>query len=230
MATMVANFTPGGGASSYGYQIPSTTSITDPLYPAWLCSVSLPAGLVTPGCGGTAPALTGGYQGNNGSVNTLAVGAPKVQQIAYGTYSNSTTSTLPDIYGNTPVWSSSNSVVLQVTSSGQVSCLTAGTANSQVVSSPGGVNLNIWRWTCTGTPPPTLQSVTLATTGGVSSITHQATNQILATCHYSDSSTTACNTTDSHGNAVSSWASSNSTYVTLSARGVATGAAVGCRT
>ena len=227
MATMVANFTPGSGVSSYGYQIPSTTSITDPLYPAWLCSVVLPAGLVTPGCGGTAPALTGGYQGNNGSVNTLAVGAPKVQQIAYGTYSNSTTSTLPDTYGNTPVWSSSNGVVLQVTSSGQVSCLTAGPANSQVVSSPGGVNLNIWGWTCTGTPPPTLQSVTLATTGGVSSINYQGTNQILATCHYSDGTMTSCNSADSHGNAVASWASSATAYVTISATGVGTGTAIG---
>ena len=227
-ATLIANFTPtASGASAYGYQTPSSTSITDSLYPTWLCSVTLPAGLVTPGCGGTAPALTGGYQGNNGSVNTLAVGAPKVQQIAYGTYSNSTTSTLPDIYGNTPVWSSSNSVVLQVTSSGQVSCLTAGTANSQVVSSPGGVNLNNWGWTCTGTPPPTLQSVTLATTGGVSSINYQATNQILATCHYSDGTTTSCNTADSHGNAVASWASSATAYVTISATGVGTGTAIG---
>jgi hypothetical protein len=52
MATVIANFTPTApAAKSYGYQIPSTTSIYDPLYPQWLCGVTnLPAGLVTPGC------------------------------------------------------------------------------------------------------------------------------------------------------------------------------------
>jgi hypothetical protein len=175
--------------------------------------------------GGGAPNLTGGYQGNAGSINTMAVGAAAIQQVADGTYSDSVTRTLPDAYGNTAVWSSSNTAVLNVTSGGLVSCVGTGTANSKVVSAPGGVVFNVWGWTCTA--PPTLQSLTLATTGGVSSINYQATNQILATCHYSDGSTTACNTTDSHGNAVSSWASSNTTYVTLSGTGVATGAAVG---
>jgi hypothetical protein len=52
MATVIANFSPtNASAVAYGYQIPSTTSIYDPLYPAWLCTVTnLPAGLVTPGC------------------------------------------------------------------------------------------------------------------------------------------------------------------------------------
>jgi len=52
MATVIANFTPTtAAAKNYGYQIPSTTSRYDPLYPQWLCSVTnLPSGLVTPGC------------------------------------------------------------------------------------------------------------------------------------------------------------------------------------
>lgn len=52
MATVIANFTPTtAAAKAYGYQIPSTTSIYDPLYPQWLCTVTnLPTGLVTPGC------------------------------------------------------------------------------------------------------------------------------------------------------------------------------------
>ena len=175
--------------------------------------------------GSGSPALTGGYQGNAGSVNTLAVGAAAIQQVADGTYSDGVTRTLPDAYGNSAVWSSSNTSILNVTSTGRVTCVGTGTANSKVVSSPGGVLFNVWTWTCTA--PPTLQSVTLAATGGVSSIDYQATNQMLATCHYSDGSTTSCNTTDSHGNAVSSWASSNTTYVTVSGTGVATGAAVG---
>jgi hypothetical protein len=51
MATVIANFTPTtAAAKAYGYQIPGTASIYDPLYPQWLCNVTLPAGLVTPGC------------------------------------------------------------------------------------------------------------------------------------------------------------------------------------
>jgi hypothetical protein len=52
MATVISNFTPtAGGASAYGYQPVSNTSIVDPLFPPWLCNVNLPPGLVTPGCG-----------------------------------------------------------------------------------------------------------------------------------------------------------------------------------
>jgi hypothetical protein len=50
-ATLIANFTPtASGASAYGYQKPSTTSVTDEVYPQWLCNVNLPPGLVTPSC------------------------------------------------------------------------------------------------------------------------------------------------------------------------------------
>lgn len=52
MSTVISNFTPTtAAAKSYGYQTPSTTSVYNPLYPNWLCSVTnLPIGLVTPGC------------------------------------------------------------------------------------------------------------------------------------------------------------------------------------
>ena len=52
MAAMIANFTPtNAAAKTYGYQVPSSTSVYDPLYPQWLCTVTnLPTGLVTPGC------------------------------------------------------------------------------------------------------------------------------------------------------------------------------------
>jgi hypothetical protein len=51
MATVIANFKPTvAAARAFGYQTPSTASIYDPLFPRWLCNVSLPAGLVTPGC------------------------------------------------------------------------------------------------------------------------------------------------------------------------------------
>jgi hypothetical protein len=309
MATLRSNFTPTiTAALPYGYQAPQSGSVNDPLYPAWLCNVTLPPGLVTPGCsaaspqaatpvlspasesfsgtisvsvtdstvgstiyctsngtppttsspaygapfsvsatsniqclaaasgytasavgGGTytlaGPNLTGGYQGNTGSMNTLTVGQAAIQQTAVGTYSDGSTHDLPDAWGNTAVWSSSNASILRVTSSGLISCAAAGTANSLVSSSPGGVSLNEWTWTCYAAP--TLQSVTLATTGDVTSINYHATVQILATCHYSDGSTTSCNTADSHGNAVGTWVTSSPAYVTISGAGVATGAAIG---
>jgi hypothetical protein len=51
MATVIANYTPTvAAAKAYGYQQPSSTSVSDPLFPKWLCSVNLPAGLVTKGC------------------------------------------------------------------------------------------------------------------------------------------------------------------------------------
>ena len=51
MATVIANFVPtAAAAKSYGYQAVSTVSRYDPLYPQWLCTVTLPTGLVTPGC------------------------------------------------------------------------------------------------------------------------------------------------------------------------------------
>lgn len=51
-AAIVAGFKPATAtAKPYGFQVPGTVSIYDPLYPAWLCSVTnLPTGLVTPGC------------------------------------------------------------------------------------------------------------------------------------------------------------------------------------
>ena len=52
MATVVADFTPKAAAAApYGYQTPSSTQTFDPLFPQWLCTVSVPSGLVTMGCG-----------------------------------------------------------------------------------------------------------------------------------------------------------------------------------
>jgi hypothetical protein len=51
MAQVIANFTPmNAAAKGYGYQVPSSTPVYDPLFPQWLCNVNLPSGLVTMGC------------------------------------------------------------------------------------------------------------------------------------------------------------------------------------
>lgn len=52
MATVIVNFTPTNAAAiGYGYQVPSSIPVHDPLFPQWLCSVTnFPTGLVTLGC------------------------------------------------------------------------------------------------------------------------------------------------------------------------------------
>jgi hypothetical protein len=51
MSAVISNFKPTApGASAFGYQIPSTTVVSDPLFPQWVCNVNLPASLVTMGC------------------------------------------------------------------------------------------------------------------------------------------------------------------------------------
>jgi hypothetical protein len=51
MAAVIANFTPTtAAAKAFGYQAPSTSPASDPLFPQWLCNVNLPQGLVTMGC------------------------------------------------------------------------------------------------------------------------------------------------------------------------------------
>lgn len=59
-------FTPtNAAAKTYGYQVPISAQVYDPLFPLWLCNVNLPTGLVTMGCltgtsvGPGAPSITG---------------------------------------------------------------------------------------------------------------------------------------------------------------------------
>lgn len=74
--------------------------------------------------------------------------------------------------------------------------------------------------------PVTLQSVTVAATGGANGMQVGNTLQMIATCGYSDGSTTGCNSVDAHGNQVTGWTSS-SPAVTITAGGVAAGASIG---
>lgn len=72
-STIIADYAPTtSGANAFGYQTVSNTSITDSLFPAWLCTstgvlnVNIPTNLITPGCG----VISGGGGGHlNGTVN-----------------------------------------------------------------------------------------------------------------------------------------------------------------
>ena len=51
MASMIYSFYPQtNAAKTLGYHVPSSTPVWDPLFPGWLCSASVPSGLVTMGC------------------------------------------------------------------------------------------------------------------------------------------------------------------------------------
>ena len=84
-------------------------------------------------------------------------------------------------------------------------------------------------WIVTVSPVPvTLTGITLATTAGVTGIFQGQTNQLIATCLYSDGSTTSCNTTDSHGNVAGSYTSSAPGHATVNAiTGLVTGVGAG---
>ena len=161
-----------------------------------------------------------------GSVTSIAVGA-SVQINAACHYNNGTTTgcNTTDAYGNSvSTWNTSNAGIVSLSSSGLAGGVAIGTANLTAVVA--GVTSPAFPLAVTA-PSVTLSSVTLATTGGVSSIVAGSTNQLIATCHYSDGSTTTCTTTDSHGNAVSTWASSATTIATVSSGGLVTGVAAG---
>jgi hypothetical protein len=51
MGSVIANFVPkASAAQGFGYQRPSSSPVQDSLFPRWLCSANVPAGLVTMGC------------------------------------------------------------------------------------------------------------------------------------------------------------------------------------
>ena len=177
--------------------------------------------------GTTAVTLSNVYLGTPGSANTMFIGGT-LQFSANCVYSDGSTTSCsnPDTHGNqVTAWSSSNTAVVTVNSGGLATAVAAGTANIQATVTGGKVS-SVWTLTVSASPV-TLSSVSLATTGGVSSITVGATNQLIATCHYSDGSTTSCNSVDAHGNSVSSWTSSAPAVATVNAGGLVTAVAVG---
>ena len=89
-------------------------------------------------------------------------------------------------------------------------------------SSPFGLTINA--------AAVTLTNVSVTATSGVTGIGIGGTNQLRAICTYSDGSTTSCNTTDSHGNFVTAWTSSNPSIATVSSSGLVSGVAAGLAT
>jgi trimeric autotransporter adhesin len=175
---------------------------------------------------GSPPTLNSVSLTATGSVTSIATGA-SVQMNAACHYNNGTTTNCntADAYGNSvSSWNTSNAGVATISGSGLATGVSIGSTNLTAVAA--GVTSAAFALAVTA-PPMTLSSVTLATTGGVTSIVAGTTNQLIATCHYSNSSTTTCTTADSYGNAVSSWTSSATAIATVSSGGLVTGVAAG---
>jgi Chitobiase/beta-hexosaminidase C-terminal domain len=158
---------------------------------------------------------------------TVQVGAT-LQLAATCHYSDGSTTpcnTL-DTHGNVvTAWNASNGN-LTVNSSGLATGVSIGTTNVTVTVTGGLVSTPALAVTVSASPL-TLGSVSLATTGGVSSLATMQTNQLIATCHYNDGSSTACNTVDSHGNGVSTFSSSVPASAAVNTSGLVSGVAAG---
>jgi hypothetical protein len=179
-----------------------------------------------------AVTLTSAYVSNPGPVNAMNTGGA-LQVYAYCKYSDGSTTncSTTDIHGNAvTAWTSSNTTVATVSSSGLVSGVSIGTATINATITGGVAGTPPFVVTVSGPNTLGLSSLTLATTGGVTSISAGTTNQLIATCTYADGSTTNCTTTDIHGSAVSSFTSSAPTVATVSSSGLVTGVGAGSTT
>lgn len=138
-----------------------------------------------------------------------------------------------DVHGTSVTsWGTTNSSVISVSPLGVVTGgvvgsasitvnVISGTPPSQIASVSGPLAMTVVAATLT------ITSVTTATTGSVTSIPQGSTNQLIETCHYSNSTSTTCTTTDIHGYGVSSWASASPSIATVNSTGLVTGVGAG---
>ena len=152
-----------------------------------------------------------------------------VQMIVTCHYSDGSTTgcNTTDSRGNSVTsWNSSGAAVT-VSNSGLATGAGIGSATITATVT-GGLTTSPGATLTVSANPTTLSSVSLATSGAVTSIMAGATNQILATCHYSDGSSAGCDSPDSHGDAVNSATSSAPSVATITSPGaLATGVAAG---
>jgi hypothetical protein len=176
---------------------------------------------------GSTPTLTSVTVTATDGTTNMQVGNT-VQMIATCNYSDGEMlgCNTEDAYGHVVTGWMSSAPAVTINSSGVASGASIGSANIQATVT-GGVQSSLYGLTVSAAPN-TLQSVTLATAGGVSSIAGRATNQLSATCQYSNGTQTSCGTAaDSYGNEINSWASSAPTIATVNGSGLVTGVAAG---
>jgi len=144
--------------------------------------------------------------------------------------------TVADIYGDAvTTWTSSDPAQATVnnvgaSNPGLVTAVAAGTPSITAKIGPSGITSTAFPITVTAAAV-TLTGVSLSTAGGVTGLFVGSTNQLKATCTYSDGSSDDCTTTDAHGTLAHSWTSTNTAHATVNATtGLTTGVAAGTTT
>jgi Chitobiase/beta-hexosaminidase C-terminal domain/Bacterial Ig-like domain (group 2) len=179
-----------------------------------------------------APTLLSAYLATPGSATSMVVGGT-LQFSAKCVYSDSSTTdcTVADVHGNAvTTWSTSDATKVTV---GAVGSANPGLATAIAPGTPsiqanvGSVVAPAFNLTISA-PAVNLTGISIATSGGVTGVFLGQTNQLIATCLYSDGSTTNCTTTDSHGNVASAYSSATPAHATVNATsGLVTAVAVG---
>jgi trimeric autotransporter adhesin len=191
----------------------------------------------------SSPALTLGVTSTNTLVNAYLSGAGScvpsatIQFAAKCHYSTGADQdcTVTDVHGDAVTgWSSSSSSLVSVENVGAVnpglaSCVAVGSAS--ITATINGTLVSSGSTVTVSSPSVTLTGVSLATTGGVTGLLVGSTNQLTATCTYSDGSSDLCTNTDAHGNVATTWTSTTPGHASVNATsGLATGVAPGATT
>lgn len=223
MAALVNGFKPTNtSAQPFGYQTPSNTSVSDSLYPQWLCNVTLPLNLITPGCGGGGAILQSITLASTGGLTTFTPGQTN-QLIATGHFSDGSTSNI----SSTANFVSSTPGVGSVTSVGGLYTAGSTTGTTNISASQGIISTTTPLVLTTGTATPTLTGGSISQVSNINTIAIGAgTVPFVANGNYSDSVPRTL--PDSFGNtAVWSIVAGSSTCGTVNSSGVFTPTTVG---
>ena len=173
---------------------------------------------------GSGPCSTANTCGNphNEALNVYWTQDPNLgtggtsQFTATATYANgfSDSCNTVGLYGYTCAWVSGTPATGTITSGGLFTAVAAGT--SAVTASAGGVTSPATTMTVTSA---SLTSIALSTAGGISSLSVNASNQLTATCTYSDSTHGQCSP--------ASWLSSSPGVASVSSSGLVNALTVG---
>jgi hypothetical protein len=154
-----AIFLPGGSAGTsrvYSAPFTVTSSVTVKAIAAWGQGANqgivfpsfgyVPSNVVTAAAGSSQAVqgrvLVGGYLSAKGNSNTMTPGST-LQFTAYGTYSDGTSSVLPDAQGNkVTAWNTSNHTMAKISSLGHVTALGTGVVNIEAMV--GAVGVSPW--------------------------------------------------------------------------------------
>jgi hypothetical protein len=169
---------------------------------------------------GTAPTLTSVTTSFAGGATTVSLNGT-VQAIATCNFSNGTSAACSGTFAVT-AWNTSAPSIATVSTAGVVTGVAMGTAN--IWANAGGITGNVAPINVTNV---TLQSLSIATTGNITTLNPGATNQIIAHCTYTNGTTDQCNTPDANGYSVNAYTSTNNTTISVNSTGLLTALTTG---